>query len=80
MSSSHFADEPSQLPIECLRGLTYVSDEVSVDEAARGGLLSCSSLTFQSCTSATPTARRSLLSLAADRDTSLPVGSEYESC
>lgn len=34
--TSHFADDPSQLPLECLRGLTYVSDEVSVDEAARG--------------------------------------------
>ncbi len=36
MSTSHFADEPSQLPLDYLRGLMSVSKDVSVDEQYRG--------------------------------------------
>lgn len=36
MSTSHFADEPSQLPLDYLRGLMSVSKAVSVDEQYRG--------------------------------------------
>jgi dihydroxyacetone kinase len=35
MSTSHFADEPSQLPLDYLRGLMSVSKDVSVDEQYR---------------------------------------------
>lgn len=34
--SSHFADEPSQLPLDYLRGLMSLSKDVSVDEQYRG--------------------------------------------
>jgi len=34
--SSHFACDPSNLPLDYLRGLANVNAEVSVDEGARG--------------------------------------------